>query len=127
MIYNFYKIKILLKSPDNSKIKTLTDSNYKIQIKKGIVLIDFWAPWCTPCKMIAPVLNDLAETESERFMIAKVNIDKEQQLSKKYNISSIPTIVMFNDGKEVKRFSGIKTRKFLIKEVDKFINTKHIN
>jgi thioredoxin 1 len=67
--------------------------------------------------MMAPVLNEMAELDSDKVTIAKVNVDQQQQLALKFNIRSIPTLVMFANGKEVKRFSGIKNRSFLLKEV----------
>ena len=72
--------------------------------------------------MIAPILNDIAETESDKVTIAKVNVDNQQQLAQKYKVRNIPTLVMFNNGKELKRYSGMKTKKFLMNEVNNFVN-----
>ena len=66
---------------------------------------------------MAPVLNDIAESESEKFTIAKVNVDNQQQLAQKYKIRNIPTLVLFKNGKEMNRYMGVKTKKFLMKEV----------
>jgi thioredoxin 1 len=117
MVYNFRKLKNMPVTADHKKIITLNDTNFKNQTKSGILLVDFWAPWCGPCKMMAPVLNEMAEMDSDKVTIAKVNVDQQQQLATKFNIRSIPTLVMFANGKEVKRFSGIKNRSFLLKEV----------
>jgi thioredoxin 1 len=106
-------------TPNSPKIKVLNNKNFKIQIRSGITLVDFWAPWCGPCKMMAPVLNDLAESISEDASIGKVNVDHHQPLASKYKIRNIPTLVMYKEGKEVNRYVGVKTKKFLMKEIEK--------
>ena len=119
--YNFKKMKNMPNVPNSAKIATLSNKNFKHQIKTGITLVDFWAPWCGPCKMMAPTLNEMAEAENNNFLIAKVNVDNEQQLAQKFKIRSIPTMVLFNNGKEVKRFSGVKSKKFLMNEVNALV------
>jgi|SaaInlV_200m_DNA_2_1039689.scaffolds.fasta_scaffold25973_2 thioredoxin 1 len=117
MIYNYKKMQNLPNTPDNAKIKILNNKNFKSHSKSGIVLVDFWAPWCAPCKMMAPILNDLAGTVDDNVTIAKVNVDEQQDLSRKYNIRSIPTLLMFKDGKVINSFTGVKTKSFLLKQV----------
>jgi thioredoxin 1 len=104
--------------PDNGKIINLTGSNFNAVTRNGIVVVDFWAAWCAPCKMMAPILNDLAHSSAEKFVVAKVNVQYEEAIARRFRINSIPTLVLFKDGKEVKRFTGIRTKKFLTKEVD---------
>lgn len=115
-------MKSLPNTPDHSNVKTLNTKNFKTQINSGLVLVDFWAPWCGPCKMMAPTLNNIAETENDKVTIGKVNVDHEQQLAQKFGIRSIPTMVLFKNGKEVKRFTGVKSKSFLMKEVTLLLN-----
>ena len=122
IVYNYKKINNMPATPDHTNIKILNNKNFKTQVKSGLVMVDFWAPWCGPCKMVAPTLNSIAETESEKIKVAKVNVDKEQQIAQKFKIRSIPTMVIFKNGKEVKRFTGIKSKKFLMSEVEPLLN-----
>jgi thioredoxin 1 len=117
IIFSFYRMKNAKPVANSQKIKILGNKNFKPVIRRGITLVDFWAPWCGPCKVAAPILNDLAETET-RVTIAKVNVDQQQQLAQKYKVRNIPTIIMFRDGTEVRRYVGVKTKKFLIKEIE---------
>lgn len=103
----------------NEKIITLTDASFGHQIKGKTVLVDFWAEWCMPCKMMSPILNDLASDIPEGYFVAKLDVDKNQASAQKYSIRSIPTLILFKDGKEVNRFVGVKTKDFLKKEMMK--------
>jgi thioredoxin 1 len=105
--------------PNSAKIKTLSDKTFSQQIKSGIVLVDFWASWCMPCKMMAPILNDVAENVTGNVTIAKLNIEQNQSAATKYKVRSIPTLIMFKDGKEVNRIVGVKQKDFLLKEIAK--------
>ena len=111
------KIKKASKAVDNKKIKILTAANFQNQIKQGVTLVDFWADWCMPCKMMVPVLNGVAEEIDDKVSIAKINIEHAQSVAQKYMVSSIPTIILFKNGKEMNRFIGIKSKEFLLKQL----------
>ncbi len=117
MVYAYKKMKDIPNVANSKKIKVLNNKNFKPVIRSGVVLVDFWAPWCGPCKMVSPVLNEIAE-ETDKVTIAKVNVDLQQPLAGKYKVRNIPTLIMFNKGKEVKRFVGAKSKKFLMKEIN---------
>ena len=96
-----------------------SDFNDKILSAGKPVLVDFWAPWCGPCKMVAPELEAVAQQYEGKAIVAKVNIDEQQQLASKYNVMSIPTLLLFKDGKEVERIVGYRPRKDLMEMIDK--------
>ena len=115
--YSYFKLKNAKDTPPSKNIRILDNKNFKAVTRKGLVLVDFWAPWCGPCKMIAPILNEIAHEKSDQVTIAKVNVDQQQQLAKMFSIRSIPTMILFLDGKEQKRIMGLKPKKALMKEI----------
>ena len=78
------------------------------------VLIDFWAAWCGPCRMIAPVIKEIAEESDGKFKVAKVNVDEEPELASAFSIMSIPTMIVFMDGKLYKKVSGLRPKSELL-------------
>jgi thioredoxin 1 len=117
MFFAYRKVKNQPVIPDHPRIKNLTDKNFGAQISRGITLVDFWAAWCMPCKMMAPTLNDLAGEVDANVTICKVNIDEYQSVARTYSVRSIPTIVIFKNGKEVERVVGVKSKDFLINKL----------
>lgn len=117
--YNLQRMKKMPAVANHQSIKELTDQNFQHQIKSGLHLVDFWAPWCMPCKMIAPVLNDLAADNNHKATIGKVNIDDFQAIAARHNVRSIPTLILFKNGKEVERIVGVKTKDHYIKQINK--------
>lgn len=91
----------------------LSDQNFKETIKKGVVLIDFYATWCAPCRMIAPVIEELSKLVSGKAVVAKVDIDQAQAVAQECQITSVPTLILFKDGQEVRRIVGIKDLEYL--------------
>lgn len=105
---------------ENSElIEHLTAQNFAHKTKSGVVLVDFWADWCMPCKMMAPILNEVAEATNGTATIYKLNVDEQQQVAAQYGIRSIPTMILFKDGKEVERIVGVKPKDSVIASIKK--------
>ncbi len=120
--YLFFSYRKMKNVPDvakSDKIKDLTDKNFQHQVKNDISLVDFWASWCVPCKMMAPVLNELADEVGSGVQVCKVNVEQYQSLASKYGIRGIPTMLLFRDGKEINRFVGVKSKDFLLDHIQK--------
>ena len=101
---------------------TLTGSNFYDEVAKSSVpvLVDFWATWCGPCRMLGPVLEEIAAEYDGRLKVGKVNVDEEQDLAMKFQVSAIPTVVLFKDGRPVDMFLGFRPKA----AVEDFINSK---
>jgi thioredoxin 1 len=104
---------------DHAKVLTLTEQNFQQQTKNKVVLVDFWASWCGPCRMMAPVLNDVASELKGNSHVGKVDIQQYQSLATKFKVRNIPTLILFKNGTEINRFVGIKSKDFLLKEIAK--------
>jgi thioredoxin len=89
----------------------LDDNNFENAIAKGVSLIDFYADWCGPCKMITPIIEELSHEYAGKATIAKVDVEQSQVVASKYKVTSIPTIILFVDGQEVKRVVGVRDKK----------------
>lgn len=89
-------------------MKHLKDADFTKEIAKGVVLVDFHANWCGPCRMLAPILEQVDKEIQGKANIAKVDIDTEQNTASQFQITSVPTMILFKDGKEVKRIVGLK-------------------
>ena len=116
--FNYRRMKNAPDVANSPKVKVLSDKSFNHQIKNGIILVDFWASWCMPCKMMAPVINDLAESVNGNASVGKLDVDKNRQTAAKYKIRNIPTMVLFKNGKEINRFVGAKSKDFLVKQIN---------
>ncbi|WP_438311306.1 thioredoxin [Sporosarcina sp. FA9] len=90
-----------------------TDKDFAENIKEGVVLVDFWAPWCGPCKMIAPVLEELSSEIEGKASIVKIDVDDNQETASKYGVMSIPTLLLFKDGEIVDKVVGFQPKEAL--------------
>ncbi len=100
------------------KYLELNASNFNDTIKEGVALVDFWAPWCGPCRMIAPVIEELANDYDGKAKICKVNTDEEQDIAIQYGIRSIPTILFFKDGQLVDQMVGAAGKQVIAEKLD---------
>jgi len=99
-------------------IKNITDADFEATIANGVTLIDFWAPWCGPCKTIAPFLDELAGEYEGRLQLAKINIDENQNVASQFGVMSIPTLILFKDGQKVAQKVGGSAKSALKEFID---------
>lgn len=96
-----------------ANIVYLDDNSFKKTISTGVTLVDFYADWCGPCRMIAPIIEELSTDFDGKAKIAKLDIEKAQEVTSEFQVTSIPTIILFKDGNEVKRIVGLRDKETL--------------
>ncbi len=105
---------------ENSAAVTIDEANFDNEVVKSTqpVLVDFWAEWCGPCKMIAPILDEIAKEKAGSVKVGKVNVDHNQSLSTRYNIRAIPTLLLFKDGQLRDQVTGMTSKKDLLTRLE---------
>jgi len=96
----------------------ISDATFDETTKDGVTLVDFWAPWCGPCKMMGPVIDKLATEYEGKATIAKLNVDENNETAGKFGVMSIPTLIIFKDGEKVKQFVGVQGEDALRTAID---------
>ena len=121
IVYNFLKAKKRMNKPPSENVKILSDENFKATINSGVSLVDFWAAWCGPCRVQGPIVDEVADEIGNKANICKLDIDQHQKTAKLLGIQSIPTMLLFKDGKIVEKFVGVKPKGVLLKAVSAHI------
>jgi thioredoxin 1 len=104
----------------STAVQHVTDATFEATVKAGKpVLVDFWAPWCGPCRIIGPIVEELAPSYQGKAVITKMNVDENPQVAQRFGVTSIPTLMMFKDGKLVDRAVGAMPKSELQKFIDK--------
>lgn len=102
-------------------IITLMTDNFVGETSKGVVLVDFWATWCMPCKAMAPVIEEIAGQTKGKVKVGKVDIDKNGPLANRFGIQSIPTVMIFKDGQLMETFVGVQSKAALVNALSKYV------
>lgn len=106
-----------------AEITSLSDATFDetVQSSSEAVVVDFWAEWCGPCKMISPILEEIASEHKDKVKVVKLNVDDNPDVTRRYDVMSIPTLIVFKDGQAKKRLVGAKGKGQLLQELGEFL------
>jgi len=107
---------------DTSKIITVNMPNFDEVLKQGLVLVDFWAEWCEPCKVQDPILNEIVKETPDNVIIAKLNVDDNKYITQRQAVRNIPTMILYQEGKEVIRWTGLQSKDVILSGINKYVN-----
>jgi thioredoxin 1 len=111
-------------SSSSALVRTLDESNFDAEVEKGVTLVDFWATWCGPCKMQAPIVEQVAEKLQGKAKVAKLDVDKAPKIAKRFGIQAIPTLYVFKNGKLERQFVGLTTAESLVSSINSVVDAK---
>jgi len=97
-----------------------TDDNFNSEASQGLVLVDFWAPWCMPCRVVGPIIEDLADEYVGKVKVGKLNVDDNMKVAQNYRVMSIPTVILFKDGEAVEQVVGVRGKSDYQARLDKY-------
>ncbi len=100
----------------------ITDDNFQAEAGDGLVLVDFWAPWCMPCRVVGPIIEELAEEYAGAVKVGKLNVDDNLQTAQAYRVMSIPTVILFKDGQPVEQVVGVARKADYQARIAKYLN-----
>jgi len=101
-------------------MRELNDTTFEAGVRAGVTLVDFWAPWCAPCRMQLPILEQVVAESGQRVRVVKVNVDEAGQTAAQFGVRSIPTLILFKDGKPVAQFVGVQSAAALQAAIDEY-------
>lgn len=106
---------------DSSNVITVTDDNFQAETSSGVTLVDFWAVWCGPCRLVAPIVEQLADEYAGRVKVGKLDVDHNPRSAAQYNVRSIPTIMFFKDGQVADQIIGAVPRPILERKIQELL------
>jgi len=99
-------------------VQVIKDDAFDKDVESGLTLVDFWAEWCMPCRMQAPIMEEVAKDLGDKVTVGKLNVDENPETAMRFGITGIPTSILFKDGQEVRRFVGVQSKQTLVKAIE---------